>query len=473
MLSDGLEFTPGSRATGFAPDSGTAFPQTPTDGQLFRLTASVGPLAPGVYWYEASTDAWVTGDITSVAASTGLSGGGTRGALSLSLDLNFTDARYSAAFTLGTGLASNGTDLFIDRAYENGVNDLRYLGLGGGTLTSALTLPGSPTLALHAATKGYVDTARASALGLSGGTMTGDLTLAGDPTADLHAATKGYVDALAQGLDPKASVRGATVSNITLSGLQTHDGVALGDGDRELVKNQTMASQNGIYVVHSGAWARASDANSSAKVTSGMYCFVEEGTVNAATGWNLLTRNAVLGTTSLVFTQFGSATAYSAGSGIGISGGVISATPYTAGSGITVASNVISATPYTAGPGVTVSANVVSAAVYDIAGSVKGKPAAGDVIGRFEAVRPFSIPAGLTSSVSKAGSSATASAALSLAKNGTIFGTMTFAAAGTVATVAAASSTTFAATDVLTIVAPATADATLADIAFTIVATLT
>jgi hypothetical protein len=61
-------------------------------------------------------------------------------------------------------------------------------------MTGLLTLSGSPTATLHAATKGYVDTEVGTRVAKAGDTMTGLLTLSGSPTATLHAATKGYVD---------------------------------------------------------------------------------------------------------------------------------------------------------------------------------------------------------------------------------------------------------------------------------------
>ncbi len=154
----------------------------------------------------------------------------------------------------------------------------------------------------------------------AGDTMTGALTLSGDPTHPLHAANKQYVDNAITGLDFKNSVRAATTSSITLSGLQTVDGVALNEGDRVLVKNQTTTSQNGIYVVNAGAWTRAEDADNSgsgSEVTSGMYCYVEAGTTNASSGWALTTLNPiVLGTTNLVFTQFNGLGQINAGNGL-------------------------------------------------------------------------------------------------------------------------------------------------------------
>jgi phage-related tail fiber protein len=138
-----------------------------------------------------------------------------------------------------------------------------------------------------------------------------------DPTGAQDAATKAYVDATRQGLDVKDSVRVATTANITLSATQTVDGIALVAGDRVLVKDQSTASANGIYVVAAGAWTRSADADSSAKVTAGMFTFVEEGTANADTGWVLTTNNPItLGTTSLAFTQFSGAGQVTPGAGL-------------------------------------------------------------------------------------------------------------------------------------------------------------
>lgn len=77
----------------------------------------------------------------------------------------------------------------------------------------------------------------------------------------------------------KRSVKVATTANITLSGTQTIDGVALVAGDRVLVKDQTTASQNGIYVVAAGAWARAAGADTALEMASAVVA-VEQGTTN-------------------------------------------------------------------------------------------------------------------------------------------------------------------------------------------------
>ncbi|MDR5013498.1 hypothetical protein RF663_04445 [Aeromonas veronii] len=115
-------------------------------------------------------------------------------------------------------------------------------------------------------------------------------------------ASQSYVQGELQKLDAKQSVRAATVANITLSGVQTIDGVALAVGDRVLVKDQTTAAQNGIYLVAAQGWARSSDADNGTKLSSGARIAVEEGDFNAGRVWYLEKSGPVsIGTTPLVF----------------------------------------------------------------------------------------------------------------------------------------------------------------------------
>lgn len=119
-------------------------------------------------------------------------------------------------------------------------------------------------------------------------------------------ATRAWVtsyvaDELAK-LDAKQSVRVATTTNITLNSPQTIDGVAVVPGDRVLVKNQTSAKDNGLWVVAAAGWVRAKDADISEEVTSGLTVSVEQGGTQADTIWQLVTDGVVvLGTTPLAF----------------------------------------------------------------------------------------------------------------------------------------------------------------------------
>lgn len=67
----------------------------------------------------------------------------------------------------------------------------------------------------------------------------------------------------------KAPVKVATTTNITLSGTQTIDSVAVAVDDRVLVKDQADTTENGIYEVQTGAWRRAADFNLNRDLTHG------------------------------------------------------------------------------------------------------------------------------------------------------------------------------------------------------------
>jgi hypothetical protein len=100
-----------------------------------------------------------------------------------------------------------------------------------------------------------------------------------DPSASQDAVTLAYMNARLNGLTPKAPVKAASTANLTLSGTQTVDTVALVAGDRVLVKNQTNAPDNGIYVVASGAWARSADMDSLTPIDefNGAWVTVQQG----------------------------------------------------------------------------------------------------------------------------------------------------------------------------------------------------
>lgn len=145
------------------------------------------------------------------------------------------------------------------------------------------------------------------------------------PTADNHFATKGYVDSTSEGLDVKDSVKIATTANITLSGTQTIDGVAISADERVLVKDQSTASQNGIYLCKAGSWARADDMAASGDA-AGAFTFVEQGSTYSDVGFVCSSNkgSAVVGTNNLAFTQFSGSGTLSAGDGLDKTGNTFS-----------------------------------------------------------------------------------------------------------------------------------------------------
>ncbi|WP_256671823.1 tail fiber protein [Pseudomonas sp. PB106] len=115
-------------------------------------------------------------------------------------------------------------------------------------------------------------------------------------------------------LDGKQSVRVAATGNVVLNGAQQIDGVAVVAGDRVLLPSQTLAKDNGLWVVANGDWVRATDANSNAKVTPGLTVMVEEGTANGDSLWHLTTNAPItLGTTALTFKMLAGRTGIAAG----------------------------------------------------------------------------------------------------------------------------------------------------------------
>src|SRR5690625_3659796 len=125
------------------------------------------------------------------------------------------------------------------------------------------------------------------------------------------------------GFKQKTPVVVATASNITLSGLQTIDGVTLQSGDRVLVMNQTNAADNGIYAAASGSWSRTTDFDEAkiGEVEQGASTFVQEGADYGNTSWTLQTGGTiVIGTTDLTFIQSAGSASYQAGDGLELTG---------------------------------------------------------------------------------------------------------------------------------------------------------
>ena len=170
------------------------------------------------------------------------------------------------------------------------------------------------------------------------------ITALANGTAASDAVNKAQLDAVdakasaaASGIAIKVAARAVSTTNITLTGTQTVDGVALVAGDRVLVAGQTSNVNNGIYVVAAGAWTRATDADASGELGSGTMIGIQEGTVNADKLFGLTSDGVspiVPGTSAQVWTPlFQSATGeiITAGNGLSKTGTTLAVVPKAGG----------------------------------------------------------------------------------------------------------------------------------------------
>jgi len=266
---------------------------------------------------------------TGLPISTGVSGLGTGVAAFLATP---TSANLATALTDESGtstVAFTNSPTFVtpNIGVATGTSFNSITGLSSTTPSMDGTAAiGTGTTAARADHVHATDTSRAP---LNSPTFTGTVTVP-TPVNDSDASTKAYVDSAAQGIDWKASVRAATTTSGTLSSAFANgsviDGVTLATGNRILVKNQASGAENGIYTVNAtGAPTRSTDADAAAEVTPSLAVFVEEGTVNADSGWTLTNNGAItIGTTALTFTQFTGLGQVTAGTGISKSGNTLS-----------------------------------------------------------------------------------------------------------------------------------------------------
>ncbi len=156
----------------------------------------------------------------------------------------------------------------------------------------------------------------------SGNFTTNMITINGTTTNSTDVATKAYVDLVASlgiSIHDPALVYGA--SNVTISGLQTIDGVLLTNGNRVLLNGQSSAVENGLWVASSGAWTRPTDfANGS--VAGAAYVLISSGTVYVGSAWLCSSTLSVIGTNNITFGQF-SLPNQTSGSNVGTGSGLI------------------------------------------------------------------------------------------------------------------------------------------------------
>lgn len=294
--------------------------QTVSGNKTFNGTATFGSTVSLGSSASATTPASNSNDTTvatTAFVTTKTSGLGTGSVTSVALSLpnifSVTGSPVTTSGTLTASLASQTANhVFIAPN-----------GSAGAPTFRALVATDIPTLTASKISD-FNTTVNARALSSFTIAPMADITLNGykitnlaTPSASTDAATKGYVDSMKSGLDIKDSVRVATTANITLSGTQTIDGIAVVANDRVLVKNQTTGADNGIYTCSAGSWSRSTDADSNTEVTPGMFVFVEEGSTNADSGWVLTNDGSItLGSTALSFTQFSGAGQITAGNGL-------------------------------------------------------------------------------------------------------------------------------------------------------------
>ncbi len=281
---------------------------------------------------------------------------------------------YNTAETLTFAAGSGLTTVITDNTVTYNANALTNSNLSGSAAISNANLAnptitlGSSTLTLGATTTDVagltslvVDNVSVNGNSISTTDTDGNLTISPDgegtvvvPSgyedrtgfSDNSLANKAYVDQVAQGLDTKPSCRVATTANLsatysngtagvgatlTNSGTQAAlsiDGITMVAADRVLVKDQTDAKHNGIYVVTnigSGStnWilTRATPEDQPSELTGGAFVFVEEGTSNGDNGY-VFTHNGAptFGTTDLDVAQFSGAGQVVAGAGLTKSG---------------------------------------------------------------------------------------------------------------------------------------------------------
>ena len=338
------------------------------------------PLSDGSAGQALITDGNDTVSFTTISTTLNISDGSNTDVVSLISDTLVFDAPTGSA--ISTAVSDNNVEIDVatattsvkgvasfdsgDFTVSSGAVSIKSSGVSNGQLVNDSITIGSDSIALGGSRTDIngLTSLDVDNLTLDGNTVSasGAITLSPSGTNAVNVpsgykdrsgfgtnslVTKEYVDALKQSLDIKDSVRVATTTNLaatydngagTLTNGGTNaalsiDGVSLAQGNRVLVKNQSSAAQNGIYVVTtvgdgSTAWllTRADDANTSTEISGGAFTFVEEGTVGGDNGF-VFTHNGnpTLGTTALTVSQFSGAGQITAGTGLTKSGNTINA----------------------------------------------------------------------------------------------------------------------------------------------------
>jgi hypothetical protein len=380
---NGLTYTSGVLAVGAGYGISVAADTVAVSNSDIRALFS----ASGDISYNASTGAFSftndAGDIESVTAGSGLTGGGITGAVTLNIGA-------------GTGIIVNTDDIAVNATYVKGLFSATDSGGDGsfsysdGVFTYTGPSQAEANTRIDARLSGGTGVTYASGVISIGQSVASNANVSFNrvsnllaPTSPGDAANKQYVDEIAQGLhthDPVdaattatlASISGGTVTysngtdgvgaTLTTTGTYTTiDGVTLSNGMRILVKNEANAAHNGIYDrTSSTVLTRSSDFDAPAELFGGDFTFVTAGTLYDNTGWVMTERSVTVGTTAVNWSQFSGAGTFTAGNALVLNGTEFNVVTSATG-GIEIVADALQLRSSVAGTGLTYSSGVIAA----------------------------------------------------------------------------------------------------------------